>query len=126
MTKPQLNAPRIVPRIGQRVAAGVPQHVEVDGGERQAGTLADTLHKQIDSIRAEWPVALGGTHRDDRGGPTRRGIHCDKLTQARCRYQVALDTPSASHGRIADIDGLATSTSRRSSRHATSTSASPG
>ena len=56
----------------------------------------------------------------------RRGIHCDKLTQARCRYQVALDTPSASHGRIADIDGLATSTSRRSSRHATSTSASPG
>ena len=48
MTKPRLNAPRIVPRIGQRVAAGVPQHVEVDGGERQAGTLADTLHKQID------------------------------------------------------------------------------
>jgi len=62
MTKPRLNPPRIVPRIGQRVAAGVPEHMDVDAEERQAGALADALHKQIDSVRGEWPAALGGEH----------------------------------------------------------------
>src|SRR5262245_9014730 len=42
MTKPVLNCPRIMPCIGQRVAAGVPQHVDVNL-EWASGTLADAL-----------------------------------------------------------------------------------
>ena len=35
MAKPRLDAPRIVPGIGQRIAAGVPQHVEEQMTVRQ-------------------------------------------------------------------------------------------
>jgi hypothetical protein len=42
MAKPILNCPRIVPRIGQRIAAGVPQHVNVNL-EWEAGAPADAL-----------------------------------------------------------------------------------
>ena len=64
MPKPRLDAPRIVPRIGQCVAAGVPQPVPRRGRteERQTGALADALHKQVDGIRGEWPTALGSEH----------------------------------------------------------------
>jgi hypothetical protein len=42
MTKPILNCSRVVPSIGERVAAGVPQHVDVNlkGG---ASALTDAL-----------------------------------------------------------------------------------
>ena len=48
MPKPRLDAPRIVPRIGQCVAAGVPQACRslwTWTEERQTGALADALHK---------------------------------------------------------------------------------
>ena len=43
VTKPILNRPRVVSFIGQRVAAGVAEHVYVNL-EREAGALADALH----------------------------------------------------------------------------------
>jgi hypothetical protein len=42
MSEPVLNCPRVMPCIGQCVAAGVPQHVDVNL-EREAGPLADAL-----------------------------------------------------------------------------------
>jgi hypothetical protein len=40
MAEPILNRPRIMPRIGQRVTAGVPKHVDVNL-EREAGPFTD-------------------------------------------------------------------------------------
>ena len=40
--EPVLNCPRVMSRIGQRVAAGVPQHVDVNL-EREAGAIANPL-----------------------------------------------------------------------------------
>jgi len=61
MTKPILNCPRIVPCIGQRVTAGVPQHVNVDL-KWKAGALANALDQAIDGIRGEWGTALSLEH----------------------------------------------------------------
>ena len=47
--QPILNGPRVVPGVGQRVTAGVPQHVHVDL-ERKAGALADAFDKAIDGV----------------------------------------------------------------------------
>jgi hypothetical protein len=58
MPEPILNGPRINAVIGELVAAGMPQHVEVDR-ERQASTLADDLDQPIDGIRRERRAALG-------------------------------------------------------------------
>ena len=57
MAQPVLNCPCIMPRIGQRVAAGVPQHVDVNL-EWKAGALADALDQAIDGIRGERSAAL--------------------------------------------------------------------
>ena len=46
-----------MPRIGQRVAAGVPQHVDMNL-ERKAGAGADALDEAIDGIGGEWSAAL--------------------------------------------------------------------
>lgn len=56
-----MDAPRVMPRIGQRITAGVPQHVNVNR-ERQTGALADALHKEIDGIRMERSAALRREH----------------------------------------------------------------
>jgi hypothetical protein len=42
MAEPILNAPRVVASIGQGVAAGVAQHVNVHG-DSEGGALADAL-----------------------------------------------------------------------------------
>ena len=58
MPKPILNSARIVPRIRQRVAAGVAQHVGVHR-EAKAGAPANALDKPIDGVRGERPASLG-------------------------------------------------------------------
>src|SRR6516164_2520591 len=61
MAQPVLNCPCIMPRIGQRVAAGVPQHVDVNL-EWKAGALADALDQATDGISGERRTALGLEH----------------------------------------------------------------
>ena len=53
MSKPILNRPRIMPRISQRVAAGMAQHVGVHP-EGHSGVRAYALNKPIDGVRSEW------------------------------------------------------------------------
>ena len=62
MAKPILDCPRIMPRIGQGVAACVPQHMGVNI-EAEAGALTDALYKSIDSVGRERAAALGGEHK---------------------------------------------------------------
>jgi hypothetical protein len=47
-----------MPRIRQREAAGVTQHV----GMHQPGTLAYAFDKAINGVRPKWSAALGGEH----------------------------------------------------------------
>ena len=61
MTKPILNCSCVMPGVGQRVAAGVPQHVDVNL-KREARTLADALDQAIDSVGGEWGAALSLEH----------------------------------------------------------------
>jgi hypothetical protein len=49
VTEPVLNRPRIMTRIGQRIAAAVAKHVGMNL-ERHSGALADALNKAIDSV----------------------------------------------------------------------------
>ena len=43
MAEPVLNCPRVVTGIGQRVAAGVPEHMEMNVPRRETGLLGNTL-----------------------------------------------------------------------------------
>ena len=52
MPEPILNCPRVMACIGQGVAAGMPQHVDVNL-ERKASALADALDQAIDGIGGE-------------------------------------------------------------------------
>jgi hypothetical protein len=65
MSEPILNEPRIVPRVGHRVAAGMPEHMRVDL-EGESGALADALDQAIDGVRGERPAAEHYTDSDDR------------------------------------------------------------
>jgi hypothetical protein len=59
VTEPILNAPGVVAGIGQRIAAGVAQHVRVHRkGEASAG--ADALDQAINRTGGERTTALGG------------------------------------------------------------------
>src|ERR1700756_2709825 len=49
VAEPVLNCPRVVPLVGQGIAAGVPQHVDVNF-EREAAALADPFDQAINSI----------------------------------------------------------------------------
>src|SRR5215468_4536127 len=49
MAEPILNGPRVVPHIGQGIAASVPQHVHVNL-EGKPCALADVLDQAIDGI----------------------------------------------------------------------------
>jgi len=49
VTEPVLNRPRIMTRIGQRVAAAVEKHVRANL-EGEAGPLAYALNKAIDGV----------------------------------------------------------------------------
>ena len=52
---------RVLARVGHGVTAGVAKHVSVDL-EREAGSLADTLHEAIDGVCGERPAALRLEH----------------------------------------------------------------
>ena len=57
MAEPILDQPRVMARIGHRIAAGMTQHMDVDL-EGESGALTDTLHKAVDGIGGERPAAL--------------------------------------------------------------------
>ena len=59
MAEPILNCSRVMAGIGQGVAAGVAQHVDVNF-EREACALANALDQSIGGIRCERAVTLGG------------------------------------------------------------------
>ena len=50
-----LDRARIVPGVGERIAASVTEHMGV--GRRQSCPLADALEKPADGIRREWAAA---------------------------------------------------------------------
>jgi len=62
MTEIILDASRIVAVIGKFVAAGVPQHVDVDR-EAELGPLANGLDLPIERVRRERRAALAGEHK---------------------------------------------------------------
>jgi hypothetical protein len=59
MAEPVLNASRVVARVSEGVAAGVPEHVSVDR-EGEAGAHADGLDVTVNGIRYERAAAFGG------------------------------------------------------------------
>ena len=58
MTKPILDCPCVMPCISQRIATGVPEHVDVNL-EREACALGYSLDQAIDGIGGERGTALG-------------------------------------------------------------------
>jgi hypothetical protein len=58
---PGLNAPRVVPRIGQRIAAGMTQHVGMNR-EGQTSAFTDSLDLSIDGVGSERATAFSGEH----------------------------------------------------------------
>ena len=61
MTQPALNASRIMPCIGQRIATGMTQHVGMDR-EGETGTFADSLDLPIDSVGCERATTFSGKY----------------------------------------------------------------
>ena len=62
MAKPVLDSSGVVAGVGQRVAAGIAQHVRVDRkGEACAGINA--LDQPVDGVGRERAAALGGEHK---------------------------------------------------------------
>jgi hypothetical protein len=59
VAEPILNAPRVVAGIGQGIAAGMAQHVGMDG-EGKTGAHADALDQAVDGVGRERPAAFGG------------------------------------------------------------------
>ena len=68
MTEIVLNCPRVVPVIGELVAAGMPQHVAVDR-ERETSSLAGTGNHPLIARNAQWRTPLGNKDVDARGFP---------------------------------------------------------
>ena len=56
-----LDGPRIVAVVGELVAAGVPQHVDVNR-EAELGPFANVLDLPIERIWREWCAAFAGEH----------------------------------------------------------------
>src|ERR1700747_2581352 len=65
VTEIVLNCPRVVPVIGELVAAGIPQHVAVNG-ERETSSLAGTGNHPLITRNAQWRIALGNEDADAR------------------------------------------------------------
>ena len=68
MTEIVLNCPRVVPVIGELVAAGMPQHVAVDQ-ERETSRLAGTGNHPLIARNAQWRTPFGNEDVDARGFP---------------------------------------------------------
>ena len=58
VAQPILKSPRVVPRVRQGIAAGVPEHMRVDR-EGHLGARADALNQAVHGGRREWAAALG-------------------------------------------------------------------
>jgi len=61
MAKPRLQCPCIVARIGQGVAAGVPEHVRVDW-ECHSCPFAEPRNQGMEALGAHGPAPLRGEH----------------------------------------------------------------
>jgi hypothetical protein len=77
MAEPILNASRVVPSIGQGVAAGMAQHVRMNG-KGEPGARADALDQAVDGWRAIGDDALLEKPADD-CGPKR--IDCYQVVE---------------------------------------------
>ena len=77
-----LQGPRIVALVGQREAAGVPQHVRV-GLEAEPGSLASALHKPGKACRGERRAALGGEHERRLAAPARAAAGAVRASRRR-------------------------------------------
>jgi hypothetical protein len=71
-----LDGPRVVVVIGELVAAGVAQHVDVNR-EAELRPFADVLDLPIEGIRREWGAALTGEHK--------LGVRIERLLRTRRR-----------------------------------------
>ena len=100
-----LDGPRIVAVIGELVAAGVPQHVDVNR-EAELGPFANVLDLSIERIRRERRAALAREHK--RGVRPLVGAEfaqCPQFIAADrmgCRLAI-LDAPDVQRGRL-EID----------------------
>src|SRR6266478_8858283 len=68
VTEIMLNCPRVVPIIGELVAAGMPQHLAVDQ-ERETSSLAGTGDHPLIARNAQWRTPFGNEDVDARGFP---------------------------------------------------------
>ena len=66
VAEPGLQSARIVPGIGQRIAAAMAQHVRMDR-KWHLRPGPDPAEQRMKSLRRHWPLALG--HEDVRGRP---------------------------------------------------------
>jgi hypothetical protein len=68
MPEPQLQRPRVVAIVGQLEAAGVPQHVGMDG-ESNLGLYTGACDHLTDAIGAHRATTLGDEHKAAMVGP---------------------------------------------------------
>jgi len=61
VTEVVLQTPGIVAVVGELEAAGVPQHVRMDG-KRHLGGLAKALDEMVKAHWADWSATLGNKH----------------------------------------------------------------
>ena len=81
MAKPILDRPRIVPCIGQGVAAAVTEHVAMHR-EIEASTLANAFDVPINRVRREWSAAFGREHKAESGNCRRSSRNALNLVAA--------------------------------------------
>ena len=103
--KPVLDRAGVDAVIGELVAAGMPQHVEMHR-KRNARPLADDLDQPVDRIRREWRAALAG---DDiaavRVFLSKRRQHAEFVAADRMDGWLALLGPAnMQRGRAAELD----------------------
>ena|SRR6476660_4895874 len=105
MAKPILQRPRIMPRIGQGIAARMPKHVTVNR-EGKACTLADPLDQPINGVGRERTAALGRKDEAALGELPAQLAQCpDFITAQRVNAGLAvLDAPDVQRRRPAELD----------------------
>ena len=105
MAKPILQRPRIMPRIGQGIAARMPKHVTVNR-EGKARTLADPLDQPINGVGRERTAALGRKDEAALGELPAQLAQCsDFVAPKRVDARLAiLDAPDVQRSRSAELD----------------------
>jgi hypothetical protein len=119
MAEPILDAPRVVAGIGQRVAAGVPEHVNVD---RKGEAGAPALAPRRRAADASMPAVLGAAdvQRRDSAEIDLRPLHVRTLGGARNgdRQSGSASRPGGRSGRCGRLlMSLSTSTRGRAARY---------